>query len=120
MNDYSNMLVSELDDILEKLGMDTSGLKADKISRLEKYDILLETPKVGAESPEVITDDIEREVVQSLKPYTVRMWCGIKPVYACTQCSRQEDSEDEALLHFLKHYPEQEREHILDNLVKDK
>jgi hypothetical protein len=118
MRDLYGLKVSELDDILDKLGLDKSGLKADKQKRLEKY--YLETPMAGAETPEVVIDEPEREVIPSLTPYTIRMWCGIKPVYVCTLCDRQEDSEDDAILHFLSHYPEEEREYILDNIVKDK
>ena len=116
MKDLYGLTVSELDDILDEMNLDKSGLKADKIDRIEEY--YTETPMAGAETPEVAIET-EREVVQSLAPFTVRMWSGIKPVYACTMCGRQEDDRDDAILHYLNHYPEHERESILNNLVKD-
>jgi hypothetical protein len=122
MTDLYGMTVSELDEILDELDLDKTGLKADKVSRIEDYldsDNNIETPMVGAETPEVAIET-EREVVESLAPFTVRMWSGIKPVYACTLCDRQEDNKDDAILHYLDHYPEHERESILNKLVKDK
>jgi len=76
-----------------------------------------ETPMAGAETPEVTN---RREVIESLRPFTISMWSGVKPVYVCTECGRQEDDEDDAIMHFLTHFPYDERETILNDLVKDK
>jgi hypothetical protein len=115
MIDLYGLTVSELDDLLDELDLDASGLKADKLQRLEEY--YTETPKAGAETPEVTN---RREVIESLRPFTISMWSGIKPVYVCTECGRQEDDEDDAIMHFLTHFPYDERETILNDLLKDK
>lgn len=66
---------------------------------------LLETSETGDE-PEV-------------KDYGMRMWAGRIPVYICSHCDRQMDSEDDMKLHVLKHYLKEEQEEIFDRLVKD-
>jgi len=116
-----DLTVSELDDLLDELELDKTGLKADKIERIENF---LETPEVGSEEPEVIVSKqpIEPEVIVSMQPaehYTSLLWAGIKTVYACAICGRQEDSEDDMRLHVLTHYPDSEHENILNELVKD-
>lgn len=110
-DDLYDMTVSELDDLLDELELDKTGLKAEKVERIENF---LETPEVGSQEPEVIVSK------QPIVYYTEWLWAGIKTVYACALCDRQEDSEDDMCLHVLKHYPESEHNQILDNLVKDK
>jgi hypothetical protein len=112
MIDLYGLTVSELDDLLDELDLDASGLKADKLQRLEEY--YTETPKAGAETPEVTN---RREVIESLVPFTIRMWSGIKPVYVCTKCDRQMDDEDDALMHYIMHFPHDKRESILEQIV---
>ncbi len=109
-DDLYDMTVSELDDLLDELELDKTGLKADKVERIENF---LETPEAGSQEPEVIVSK------QPIVYYTERLWAGIKTVYACAQCDRQEDIEDDMRLHVLKHYPESEHENILNDLVKD-
>jgi len=80
-----------------------------------------ETQKAG-EKPEVKTK--YKPIIKYVKPvqekpYTVRMWAGVKEVYACTKCDWQEDKKDDAVLHYLSHYPKNERSQILDRLVKE-
>lgn len=105
-----DMTVAELDDLLDELELDKTGLKADKIERIENF---LETPEAGSQEPEVIVSK------QPIEHYTKVLWAGIKTVYACAQCNRQEDSEDDMRLHVLTHYPESEHENILNELVKE-
>jgi len=106
MNDYSGMLVKELDELLEERGLKTSGYKPSKIARLQKYD--LETPKA------VVKTEVKHE------PYKVLMWAGVKKVYACTKCDWQEDKKDDAIMHYLSHFDKSKRNKILDELVKER
>ena len=70
-----------------------------------KEKIKEEMPQVGVK-PEVKRKPIKKVVVKKVeKPFTVLMWNGIKEVYACTKCERQEDKKDDAVLHYLSHYP---------------
>ena len=117
MNDYENMKVKELNKELESLGLPTDGLKQDKIDRLNKAEISeQETPEAGRIEPEVI----ESERSPTYDDYIEkRLWAGVKTVYVCRSCGRQEDDEDDMILHILSHFPENEREKILDILVKD-
>ena len=73
-------------------------------SRSEKNS-LKETQKAG-KKPEV-------------KDYEMRMWSGKIPIYVCLKCSVQMDSEDDMKLHVLEHYPLQERNDKLDELVEE-
>ena len=109
-DDLYDMTVSELDDLLDELELDKAGLKAEKVERIENF---LETPEVGSQEPEVIVSKQPQE-----EHYTNLLWAGIKTVYACAKCGRQEDSEDEMRLHVLTHYPESQHNQILDQLVK--
>ena len=110
MENYNDMLVSELDELLEGRGLSTSGLKVNKVHRLEKYDSEMQN---AGDTPEV------HEYVISEKPYKIRMWAGVKEVYVCTKCGSQYDNKDDAILHYLTHFPEKERNEVLNKLVKE-
>ena len=75
----------------------------------------------AGEKPEVKTYKKSKVVVEVKKeaPYKVLMWAGVKEVYACTKCKWQEDKKDDAILHYLSHYPKRDRNRILDNLIKE-
>ena len=113
MTDYENMTVSELDDILDDLGMAKTGLKQDKIDRLmDAENPEQETPEAGRDKPEV--DQYEK-----MKSYRVRMWAGRIPVYECEFCGRQMDDKERMILHIMGHYPQEKREYVFETLVKD-
>lgn len=115
MNDYKKMKVPELDEKLEELGLPTDGLKPDKIDRLMDAEISeQETPEAGRIEPEVIhsTPTYEDYIEQ-------RLWAGVKTVYVCRSCGRQEDDEDDMILHILSHFPEDEKESLLNILIKE-
>jgi hypothetical protein len=85
-----------------------------------------EAPKVGRDKPEVEINEKQprKAVVESLKaekPYSVRMWAGKIPVYVCNAkgCGLQRDDEERMILHVLEHYPQEEREKLFDQLVKE-
>lgn len=50
--------------------------------------------------------------------WTETLWAGVKPVLKCEVCGEFRDSEDEIILHVVSHYPEDQRNQILDQLVK--
>ena len=79
-----------------------------------------EMQKAGAK-PEVKIYKKRKVAVEVKKeaPYKVLMWAGVKEVYACTKCKWQEDKKDDAILHYLSHYPKRDRNKILDNLIKE-
>jgi len=52
--------------------------------------------------------------------YKVVMWKNKIPVYVCEVCGRNEDSEDEMILHVLKHEPEEKQEKILTKMLDEK
>jgi hypothetical protein len=114
MNKYDDMLVSGLDVILEERGLSTSGLKTIKVKRLEKYDLEMSLTGKVPEVKNVYVKSIKQE-----KPYNILMWSGVKEVYACTKCKFQTDDKDDAILHYLSHFPENERNSVLDRVVKD-
>ena len=98
-----NFKVKDLDDVLEQMGLPKDGRKADKIERLQGK-VYVETQ---GNKPEV-------------KDYEMRMWSGVIPVFVCSKCGRQMDSEDDMMLHIVGHYPKEEREIVLNRLVKDR
>jgi hypothetical protein len=106
MNNYEGMLVEELDALLEERGLKTSGYKSSKIARLEKYD-------------EGMPRAVRMTEVKTYKPYEILFWAGVKKVYACTKCDWQEDKKDDAIMHYLSHFEREERDTILDILVKE-
>ena len=55
-----------------------------------------------------------------VKYYEVRMWAGRIKIYQCCKCKRQMDSEDDMILHVLKHCPESKRDRLFEKLVKEK
>ena len=111
MKRYDKKTVTELDDLLDEQDLPKTGLKADKVERLESF---IETPEAGSQEPEVIVSKQPQ-----VEHYTNVLWAGIKTVYACALCDRQEDSEDDMRLHVLKHYPESQHNQILNELVKE-
>ena len=115
MTDYKKLKVPELDEKLEELGLPTDGLKPDKIDRLMEAEISeQETPEAGRIEPEVIhsTPTYEDYIEK-------RLWAGVKTVYVCRSCGRQEDDEDDMILHILSHFPENEKESLLNILIKE-
>ena len=59
-----------------------------------------------------------QEVAIEEKPLIVlREWGAGIIVHECAQCGRQFDSRDEAVLHVVNHYPEKERQGVLDKLI---
>ena len=97
------LTVKELDEILEYMELPTTGLKADKIERLQDK-IYIETLEMG-EKPEVF--------------YHEHLWSGVKKIYICNICGRNFDEQDRMIMHVLKHKPEDERAELLDKLVKE-
>lgn len=84
----------------------------------------VETPKAGREQPEVTTKPKQPQKggdpsLKAEKPYAVRMWAGKIPVYVCKKCGRQMDDQDRMILHVIGHYPQDQREQLLDELVKE-
>lgn len=111
MNELSKLTVSELDELLDMMGLSKDGLKADKVERLQDKIYVeeiseVERRKVGMDEPEV-------------KDYEIRMWAGKIPVYVCGHCGRQYDNRDKLFMHILYHYPEDERNSKLDELIKE-
>ena len=51
--------------------------------------------------------------------YTTAIWKGVKPVFQCTLCDTQLSNEDEIKLHVIEHYPEKDKNKILDELTKE-
>jgi len=95
-----------------KIEMPQVGVKPE-VKPIEK---VVEITKPGDEyrSWEKKAVKVEKHV-----PYHVLMWAGVKEVYSCTKCKWQEDKKDDAILHYLSHYPKEERNTILDRLVKE-
>ena len=122
MNDYEELTVSEIDDLLDAENLPKSGLKADKVQRLidadEKFP--LETPnEAGRDKPEVIPSTEEIAVSPVYDDFIEkRLWAGVKTVYVCRNCGRQEDREDDMILHALKHVPENLREQFMEFLLE--
>ena len=54
------------------------------------------------------------------KRYETKLWKNVIPVYVCKKCGRQEDIEDEMILHVLTHEPDKNKEEILEELLEDK
>lgn len=102
MEDLYGLTAKELDEILGAMGLQKDGSKADKIERLQDK-IYIETQ---GETPEV-------------KDYEMRLWAGKIYVYVCSHCGRQYDDRDKLFMHILGHYPENEREAVLDRLLKE-
>jgi len=120
MDDYKGLRVPALNRLLDEKGLPTDGLKADKVERLKNY--LSETPEAGYEmQPEVITVSKQPKAAPQVYDDFIekRQWAGIRQIYVCRSCGRQEDSEDDMILHILTHFPVDERESILNTLVKD-
>ena len=69
---------------------------------------LIETPEAGSKPEE------ENEY------YRIKLWSGILEIYECKICGRQEDEEDDMIIHVLRHVPKDEREKVFNKLVKDK
>ena len=118
--DYEDMTVSEIDDILDVQGLSKDGLKQDKIDRLmDAENPEQETPEAGRDKPEVIKGKAVIESLRAEKPYSVRLWAGKIPVYVCNRCKVQMDSEDQIILHVVKHYPKNQQNDVFDFLVKE-
>jgi len=120
MDKLNKKTVSELDDLLEAQNLPKGGLKADKVKRLiEAEEIPLETPQAGRDKPEVIPSTEEIVVSPVYDDFIEkRLWAGVKTVYVCRNCGRQEDREDDMILHALKHVPENLREQFMEFLLE--
>ena len=120
MDKLNKKTVSELDDLLEAQNLPKGGLKADKVKRLiEAEEIPLETPQAGRDKPEVIPSTVEIVVSPVYDDFIEkRLWAGVKTVYVCRNCGRQEDHEDDMIIHVLKHVPENLRETFMNFLLE--
>jgi len=70
------------------------------------------------DKPVEATSTIAKEKNKPL--YKDYLWKGVKTVYLCEKCSYNNESEDDMKLHVLTHYPEKDREKILNQLTKEK
>lgn len=78
-----------------------------------------ETPEAGRDKPEVIKGKAVIESLKAEKPYSVRLWAGKIPVYVCNRCKIQRDSEEQMIMHAVKHYPKNQQNDVFDYLVKE-
>ena len=86
--------------------MSVEGTMKEVLEPSEKEEKGMETQDAGKE-PEV-------------QLYETVMWAGRIPVYQCCTCKRQMDSEDDMILHVIKHLPKYKREKVFNQLVKEK
>ena len=53
-------------------------------------------------------------------PYYIKTtWKGMKEVFKCERCGTFRDDKDSIIMHVLTHYPKQEQEALLDQLLKE-
>ena len=58
--------------------------------------------------------------IEKPKPlYEKRMWHGLIPVYVCLQCETSNNNLDDLKTHILGHYPDAQKEAILERLIKE-
>jgi len=70
------------------------------------------------DKPVEITSTIVKEKNKPL--YKDYLWKGVKIIYLCEKCPYNNESEDDMKLHVITHYPEKDREKILNQLTKEK
>ena len=76
----------------------------------------VETHEVGGDAPEVTKHEVKR-----IELFQVRRWNGLATmeVYVCSKCGRQIDNIDDMKLHVLGHFPENQRDKLLDALTQE-
>jgi hypothetical protein len=52
--------------------------------------------------------------------YTEHTWKGVIKVYRCFQCNHCDEDEGDIQLHVITHYPESDKENILNKMLKEK
>jgi hypothetical protein len=50
--------------------------------------------------------------------YKKVLWKNVVPVYVCQVCGKNDNSEDEMILHVLTHEPDKKQEKILNEILE--
>jgi hypothetical protein len=88
----------------------------------EYIDPWCDDPLPGVTDPEreELAQQIETAVMAPQKRYYHEaLWKGIIAVWVCDECGHSENTEDDMIMHVLKHVPVEERQTLLEKLMKE-
>jgi len=91
----------------------------------DQNDVVYEDESVESMEAETSAADmlpeelIEKTTEKTNLYWEKRNWAGVKDVYMCKMCGEYRDSKDDMITHIVDHYPTNEQNQILDQLVKE-